>query len=301
MVAALGPLGRAPARDDPLLALSSGLEPGQLRLNDWAADDYAASGLLASAPAPIELEYHVVDASRKLVTRTHSFEYAGRIAPLVDAAGELGPLEGTTAGEELMPDFPGLADAESCRDWEPGTPVDLDAIREQDELYWDDFKGTPKAFIRLDDARELWSSRFGALTSVRFDAADEVAVLSALRADLDPATVGLFLLDVRGAADRSGDSPTDFGGLFLGLSFFLIIAALLLTTQLFLFGVEARESELGLYVALGFTARRIGRILFAEVGVIAQNSLRSRVLRHLRFCSCVRSTHSLCLRLSEFG
>ena len=109
-----------------------------------------------------------------------------------------------------MPDFPGLADAESCRDWEPGTPVDLDSIRKQDELYWDDYKGTPKAFLRLEDARALWSSRFGALTSVRFDAEDEAAVTAAIRERLDPATVGLFLRDVAGAARRTR-RPTSAG------------------------------------------------------------------------------------------
>lgn len=269
MVTGIGPLGTAPPRDDPLLALCAGLEPGELRLNDWAATDLAAHGLIETPGAAIELEYHVVDASRKLVTRAHTFKYAGRAPAISDATGALGPLEGTAAGVELMPAFPGLADADSCREWEPGTPVDLDAIRDNDEAYWDDFRGTPKVFLRLDEARDLWSSRFGALTGVRFDAADEEAVVTALRAALDPRTLGLFLRDVRGAADRSGDSPTDFGGLFLGLSFFLIFAALLLTTQLFLFGVEARESELGLYVALGFTARRIGRILLCETGLVA--------------------------------
>ncbi len=35
----------------------------------------------------------------------------------------------------------------------------IDAIRDNDEAYWDDFRGTPKAFVSLDDARDLWSSR----------------------------------------------------------------------------------------------------------------------------------------------
>ncbi|MEM6674094.1 MAG: ABC transporter permease, partial [Planctomycetota bacterium] len=265
MVAAIGPIGRAGDRDDPLVELTAGLEPNGIRLNGWAADDMGALEVGAS----LDLEYHVVDASRQLVTRTHAFDYAGR-APDVSLDGEgLRSILGTDAGEELMPAFPGLADADSCREWEPGTPVDLDAIRDQDEAYWDEYRGTPKAFVRLDDARELWSSRFGALTGVRFDAEDEDAVVAALRRSLDPASVGLFLRDVRGAAQRASDSPTDFGGLFLGLSFFLIVAALLLTSQLVLFGVEARESQLGLFAALGFTKGRIARILFAEAGIVA--------------------------------
>ena len=268
MVSALGPVGAAPPGADALLALSDGIPEGGLRLGRWAVDDLAASGVELAEGSEVELEYHVVDASRRLVTRRSTFRYAGLIPDVPDALGELGPLEGTAAGEALMPDFPGLADADSCREWEPGTPVDLDAIRPQDEQYWDDYRGTPKAFLRLDEARELWASRFGALTSVRFDAADEASVMGAIRAELDPAEVGLFLVDVGGAARRSADSPTDFGGLFLGLSFFLIAAALLLTAQLFYFGVEARERELGVLAALGFTPRRVRRLLLAEVGLV---------------------------------
>ncbi len=268
MVSALGPIGSGGAPQGALLSLSRGIPRGGLRLGSWALADLAASGVELRGGSEVELEYHVVDASRRLVTRKHTFAFAGAAPEVPDALGELGPLEGTVAGEELMPDFPGLADADSCREWEPGTPVDLDAIRPQDEQYWDDFRGTPKAFMNLDDARELWASRFGALTSVRFDAADEDAVLAGLRAGLDPAQVGLFLVDVGGAARRSSESPTDFGGLFIGLSFFLIAAALLLTAQLFYFGVEARERELGLLASLGFAPRRIVRLLLGEVALV---------------------------------
>ncbi|MGB0330813.1 MAG: FtsX-like permease family protein, partial [Planctomycetota bacterium] len=268
MVSALGPIGSGGGPEGALLSLSRGIPRGGLRLGSWALADFAASGVELGRESEVELEYHVVDASRRLVTRKHTFAFAGAAPEVPDALGELGPLEGTVAGEELMPDFPGLADADSCREWEPGTPVDLDAIRPQDEQYWDDFRGTPKAFMNLDDARELWASRFGALTSVRFDAEDEDAVLTALRAELDPARVGLFLVDVGGAARRSSESPTDFGGLFIGLSFFLIAAALLLTAQLFYFGIEARARELGVLASLGFAPRRLVRLLIGEVTLV---------------------------------
>lgn len=268
MVSALGPIGDGGSPEGTLLSLSRGIPRGGLRLGSWALADLAASGVRLDGESELELEYHVVDASRRLVTRRHTFTFAGAAPEVPDALGALGPLEGTVAGEELMPDFPGLADADSCREWEPGTPVDLDAIRPQDEQYWDDFRGTPKAFMNLDDARELWASRFGALTSVRFDAGDEEAVLAGIRAGLDPAQVGLFLVDVGGAARRSSESPTDFGGLFIGLSFFLIAAALLLTAQLFYFSIEARAQELGVLASLGFAPRRIVRLLIGEVALV---------------------------------
>lgn len=251
MVTAVGAL-RAPLADpawEPLVPA----DPGGIVLGEWVAGD------LAAGPGDtVRLAYWVVDPSRALVERTRSFRVTGVV-----------PLAGPAADPGLMPAFPGLADAENCRDWEPGTPVELDRIRPQDEAYWGDHRGTPKAFLDLAAGRAMWSSRFGALTAVRFPAADEPAVREALRAELAPAELGLFFRDVRSAAIAAGDSPTDFGGLFLGLSFFLILAALLLTTQLFLFGVEERASELGLYAALGFRVPSIRRLVLQEAGAVA--------------------------------
>lgn len=253
MVSAIGPMGREPAHHDQVLDLTAGLDDGELRLNAWAMAD-----LGAAVGATIELDYYRVDAARRLVVESAEFRLAGSVE-----------IPGRTTGRELMPDFPGLADAESCRDWEPGTPVDLDAIRDVDETYWEDFGGTPKAFMNLDAGRALWESRFGSLSGVRFEPRYEADLLAKLRASLRPADFGLVLRDLRTPADRSSQSPTDFGGLFLGLSFFLIIAALLLTTQLFLFGVEARASEQGLLVALGIGRKRIRRLVLAEAGSLA--------------------------------
>ncbi len=254
MVCALGPLNQA-ARQQPsaVSELTAELDEAGLLLNSWAADD-----LDASAGEEVTLDYYVIDASRRLVERSESFEVAGIVA-----------MEGIADDPGLMPDFPGLADSENCRDWEPGTPVDLDRIRDKDEQYWDDHGGTPKAFVSLDAGRELWASRFGALTAVRFASQGEEALRDGLREGLDPARLGLFFRDVRSPALAGGSAATDFGGLFLGLSFFLIAAALLLSAQLFLFSVEQRGDEIGLFQALGFSGVFVRRLLLAEVLLLA--------------------------------
>ena len=257
MVAALGAVGRelpvlGAERDRSWRSIvTPATGDGDIVLNRWIADD-----LGAAFGDTVRLSYYVVDASRKLVERSHGFRVGGIV-----------PLAGPAADPTLMPDFPGLADSENCRDWEPGTPIDLDRIRDVDEEYWDDHHGTPKAFVTLDAGRELWSSRFGELTAVRFDADDEDAVRALLRGGLAPRELGLFFRDVRAGA--SGDSPTDFGGLFVGLSFFLIVAALLLATQLFLFGVEQRSREIGLLAAIGFRPADIRRLFLIEGLVLA--------------------------------
>ena len=52
--------------------------------------------------------------------------------------------------------------------------------------------------------------------------------------------------------------------LFLGFSFFLITAALLLMALIFQFNVESRASETGVLLALGFEPASVRRILWSE-------------------------------------
>ena len=252
MVSGLGSLKGAGERGtEQVLGVELGAE--QILLNAWEAED-----LGAAVGDRVTLRYHAIDAARRLVEAEHEFTVAGIV-----------PLRGAAADRTLMPDFPGLSDAEHCRDWEPGTPVELERIRDKDEAYWDTFGGTPKAFLTLGAARSLWSSRYGELTAVRFAAEDEGELLEALERGLDPAQLGLFFRDFGASALAAAGSPTDFGGLFIGLSFFLILAALLLAGQLFAFGVQQRAREAGLLAALGFEGRLIRRLFLGEAALLS--------------------------------
>src|SRR5262249_5851468 len=57
--------------------------------------------------------------------------------------------------------------------------------------------------------------------------------------------------------------------LFLGFSFFLIAAALLLVGLLFRLNLERRSSEVGLLMALGYRRRTLRWLLLAEGGILA--------------------------------
>ena len=224
-----------------------------IAINRWLADD-----LEAAVGDEVSLRYFVIDEGGELVERSRAF----RVHAIV-------PLEGAFADDTLMPDFPGLADADHCREWEPGVMVDLDAIHDEDEAYWDDHRGTPKAFVHLAAGQGMWGSRFGDLTAVRTAAEHADALSAALRENLDPASVGLFLRDVRTPALASAAPSVDFGGLFLGLSFFLILAAILLTALIFSLGVDQRASELGALLAMGFTPGRVRGLLLREAALVA--------------------------------
>lgn len=246
-VAALGSLRSA---DDGTSVIPSGMDKNEILVNRWLADD-----LNASIGDSMKLTYFVMGPGRKLEEKEARF----RIRSIL-------PMEGAALDENLMPEFPGLAEGRSCRDWNPGIDFDPSRIRDKDEEYWAAYRGTPKAFITLEAGRALWSSRFGSLTAVRCPVSDGAMqrIDEALRQELDLPALGLFFRPVREDALKAGSQGQDFGPLFLGLSFFLIAAALVLVGMLFSLGVEQRKQEFGTLLALGFTWRKAGGLLLCE-------------------------------------
>ena len=127
---------------------------------------------------------------------------------------------------------------------------------------WQRWRGAPKAFVPLKSGQDLWRSRFGALTAIRFgllpgeDAAGASAALAdELKERLSSGAVGLTLLPVRQQGLAAASGTTSFAGLFVGFSLFLIISSALLVALLFRLGVERRAGELGLRLAAGFPLR----------------------------------------------
>ena len=228
-------------------------------INEWLAED------LSAGPGDhIDVEYFAVGPGNRLVERTglppdgESF----RVRAVV-------PVEGPGADRELMPEFPGLARADNCRQWAPGVPIDYDRIRKKDEDYWARHRGTPKAFFTLAAGQNMWANRFGNLTAVRWPAAGGPGLAEAIREQIDPATIGLFFQPVRRRVLAAGRSGLDFGQLFLGLSFFLIAAAVLLTALLFVLSIEHRHRQVGTLLALGLRSGQVRRMLLVEGGVLA--------------------------------
>lgn len=228
----------------------------QIIINDWLAED-----LSAKVGDEITIRYYLLDAGRELLERTNTF----RVHSVV-------PMAGAAADRDLMPDFPGVSDAETTRDWEAGFELETGRIRPKDEKYWEDFKGTPKAFITLAKGENIWSNRFGNYTAVRWPAAEVQTnqLASAILSDLNPDTVGLQFEAVREQALIASSSGTGnyFGGMFIGFSMFLIASALLLMALLFQFGLEQRSAEIGTMLALGFQPKEVRKLLLREGALI---------------------------------
>ncbi len=232
------------------------LADDEIVLNQWLAED------LDAAPGDrLTMKYYAVGIGRELVEKEAGFVVKSIV-----------PLSGIYADPGLMPDFPGLKDAENCRDWDTGFPIDLDAVRSQDNAYWEEHRGTPKAFISAAAGERLWKNRFGSMTAVRFPSGgrlDALGLAARLAAAIGPEAVGLSFHPAREEALAAANQSQDFGGLFLGFSFFLILAALILMSLLFQFSLEQRSRETGILLALGIQPNTVKRFLYCEGGVLA--------------------------------
>ncbi|MBL9152429.1 MAG: FtsX-like permease family protein [Verrucomicrobiales bacterium] len=230
------------------------LGPNEIVVTDWLAEDLA----LRNGDA-IRLEYYVVDTGRKL--REESSEFTVRAVV---------PMEHPQIDRSWTPEFPGVLEVDSMDEWEPGIPIDKERIRKKDDEYWEEYRATPKAFVALEPGRQLWSNRFGNTTSVRFpvSAITAEAFEKGLKERLTLADLGWTLRDLPAESAAAVADSFDFGQLFAAMSFFLIVAALILTGLVFVFGIEQRASQIGLMMALGFPARRVRRLFLAEAAAL---------------------------------
>ncbi len=231
------------------------LKAGEIIINEWLAED-----LSAGVGDTIRLTYFVVGPLRELTEITSGFVVRSVV-----------PIEGRFADRKLMPDLPGLSDAGNCRDWDTGVPITLEEIRDKDEDYWDRYAGIPKAYIQVSQAVEMWKNRFGTYTAFRFDmgSGDAALRVPSILDGFDPQSLGFTLESVRTKGFDAAGSGVDFSQLFGGLSFFLLLAGVLLTVLLFLLNLESRESQLRTLVVMGIPLKIIRRVMAAESLVVA--------------------------------
>jgi putative ABC transport system permease protein len=226
------------------------LNPGEIIINEWLAGDIGAK-----VGDSVSLKYFIIGPLREL----EEVERIFKIKAIV-------PIKGYYADRLLMPEIPGLSDSESCRDWDTGVPVDLKTIRDKDETYWYEYRGTPKAFIAHSEGAEIWGSRFGNTTAYRFSQLDvsKEELQERLLSQTDPFRFDLQLRNVRAEGLSAANQGTDFSSLFIGLSFFILVSSLLLTALLFAFNLEKRRSEIGTLSSLGFKNQTITKLFLLE-------------------------------------
>ena len=236
------------------------LSPDSIVLNEWTARE-----LNAKPGDTAQLDFYLWDAAGGLRTNSARFMVAGIV-----------PMVGLAADRRLAPEYPGITEAESFSDWDPPFPLDLSRVRPQDEAYWKEYRTTPKAFLFYERARDLWATRYGTLTGLRFTVLpgqDPEALAEALRKQLQqrvtPVSQGLILTPARRLALDASRGATDFGEYFTYFSFFIVVAALLLVVLFFRLGIEQRLRQIGVLRATGYTGRDLRWMLSSEAAVLA--------------------------------
>jgi len=273
------------------------LEPEETVINSWLAND-----LEAGIGDSLLMRYWETGPRRELTEKETWLVVRG-----------IEEMEDVVADSILMPHLPGLSDAGSCRDWDAGVPVVLDRIRDRDEDYWDDYRGTPKAYISLELGQGLWTNRFGNLTSIwlpaevvdmeplehqketdhtqqpvnheemssheepndRMEISDREKraeirnVRERIRSAVNPAQLGFQVNELRDQGMQSAEKGVDFGMLFGGLGFFVMVAGAMLFFLLMLFNMEKRAEQVKLFSSLGYPLKLIRKIYLGEGMLVA--------------------------------
>ena len=175
---------------------------------------------------------------------------------------------------DYTPEVKGITDQESIQNWDAPFPFDYKRLRDQDDIYWENHRTTPKAYISYAAGSHLWYSRFGTATSIRIPAAEgltadilEQKLLDELRKR--NVTLGMEFQPIKRQSLAVSAGTTPFDVLFLALSMFIVAAALMLVWLLFRLGVEQRASEIGTLVAQGWLRRRVTLLLISEAALVA--------------------------------
>jgi len=246
--------------EDPHGQTLSAPAPDSVWLNEWLAHE-----LEAKTGDRVSLTYFEVGPREELREKSREVGVAGIVA-----------LRGAAIDPLLTQEYPGISGSSHMSDWDPPFPIELSRIRPQDEAYWDLHRATPKVILPLALGQDWWQTRWGTLSTLRVapPAGEEMGPWAerfeaALLEELEPAAFGLSFLPVKSLGLRASSGATDFGGLFFGLSFFVIVAAALLVSLLMSLLVEERSREIGLRLALGFPHRKIRRGLLLEGSLLA--------------------------------
>ena len=236
-------------------------------IDRWMADDLAAQGRPVAVGDRISITlFEPETVHGQVVESTTELTIAG-IAAMRSAA----------TAREVVPEVEGITDEASIADWDPPFPFDAARVRssppnDEDDRYWKQYRATPKAFVTLATARRLAGSRFGATTAWLVPAGsvlDPAATAARLAALLRPEPMGLTITPLLADALEASRGSTPFGSLFLALSSFVVAAGLLLTWLLFGLLVAAHRRDLGILAAVGWSPRRLVRLLVSVGGLAA--------------------------------
>lgn len=263
-------------------------------LNQWAAD--ALSAKIGDKLKILYYEPEVVDG--KEVERHFDAVLTG-VVPITEPATAYRRNRDATFDQpptvyndpHFTPSVPGVTDQESISDWDLPFALDRE-ISAEDDRYWNNYRLTPKAFLPLAAGQRYFGSRFGDTTSLRIDASqvsDPAALESQIVAALMPQrqSLGWGVIPIRSQQLAASRGTTPFDALFLSLSFFVILAALMLIALLFRLGLMQRAKEYGVLLATGFPGQSVSRLAITEGAWVAGPGILVGVLGGMLYAAAV--------------
>ena len=234
---------------------------GPLASDEILVTKWPGSPLKVKPGSKLTMSYFVPDQKNNLAKKAAAFKVRAVV-----------PIEGELDDPDLVPEVPGVTDKLDITSWEnPPFPYDPKRNTKADVDFSKRYRTTPRAYVNLKKAQELWGNRFGDLTSIQVRPGREApdTLPKNLLAELDADKGGFVFQPVREQAVQASSGTSDFGWLFLGFSFFLIISALLLVGLLVRLNLDRRAGEIGLLLAIGWDHGRVRRLLLAEGALLA--------------------------------
>jgi ABC-type lipoprotein release transport system permease subunit len=233
---------------------------GDLQENEIIITNWTAERLQANPGDTVYMNYSIMDEFYNI----HYYQETFTIKYIVD-------MQGKANDSALMPPFPGIEDRTSPFDWDPPFPLELGLITDEDEHYWESYKGTPKAFISMKSGAKMWDTDIGNITHIKLkpqagqnlsQLADETKEVLSNYVGLSEAQ--LAVKAVKQDALNSREGITIFTGMFLAFSAACIMASAVLIILLITLMVESRQPEIGILRALGFRMSAVNNIFLLE-------------------------------------
>ncbi|MCK4948580.1 MAG: FtsX-like permease family protein [Thermoplasmata archaeon] len=233
---------------------------GEIEDDEIIITNYTAERLGAGVGDTVSVNYTIYTRAYTQVFRTADFT----VAHVVDITGK-------AHDENLMPPIPGIRGESSCAGWDP-TWIDGEQMRSEmtfeDLDYWTAYGGTPKAYITLDKAQQLWSNDLGTLTTIKVKAGNATALLPQFRSQLNTSIAagdaGIVVAPVKQQGIESAEGVQLLTETFLSFGAIAIIAGIILVAGLVGVIMEDRRREIGTLGALGYSRGQITSVFGIE-------------------------------------
>jgi len=228
------------------------LLPGEVLVNNWTAER------LGITPGEsVVLRYRRVTELGTLIEGERYFTVADVVR-----------MTGWANLTGYLPPIPGITEAPTCSDWDPSFDIDLDSLTDDDLEYWNIYRTTPKCFISMEDAREMWSVPSGDTTAVHISPGPlpggEQELLSRLSGGITMSSVGGSVIPLRENALGSSRAMLIFPGMFFTFGTLIMAGSALVLYAVFKDLARKRAHEWGILRSIGAGSGGLFQMAFGE-------------------------------------